>query len=197
LATVHSKRTGEPPPKRSDARSATGLPARRRLLPITIVIAALIAIVSFATMFLVIGGIWPLAEPYVREPRATEVAIRVQGLVAEKGGEPRREGDQTIIPVKITNNYNASIAPEGTPTPGVPTAEPTNAYVEYAAVRVVFYGDQVGSDAPPILGQAWGQVLNLPYGESRTIDVVGTGIPERYAEWEPEIYSVTPRAPSR
>jgi hypothetical protein len=161
------------------------------------VIAALIAIVSFATMFLVIGGIWPLAEPYVREPRATEVAIRTRGLVAERAGDPRRQGDQTIIPVKITNNYNVSISPEGTPTPGLPTPEPTNADVQYAAVRVVFYGKKEGNDARPILGQAWGQVLDLPFGQSKTIDIVGTGIPEQYDTWEPEIYSVTPKAPSR
>jgi hypothetical protein len=143
-------------------------------------------------MVLALSGIWPLAEDQKREPNPTAEAIRLGGLVAEKAGEPRRDGNQIYVPVKVTNNYRASLAPPGTPTPGVATPEPSNVDVEFAIVTVMFYGQRVGNGPAPLLGRADGQVLELPFGQSKTVEVVGIGIPP-YNDWEPVVTAVQPK----
>jgi hypothetical protein len=146
-------------------------------------------------MFLVMFGVWPIPASQTPEPNPTVEAIQHAGLTAEKAGEPRFEGNQVYVPVKVINNYHASVAPPGTPTPGLATPTPSDVNVEVAFIRVLFYGEQSGNSPPPTLGSAEGQAIDIPFGQSKTVEVVGVNIPP-FEDWEPMITGVQPAVPA-
>ena len=199
MASAQSRSSGSGPARRAGTDAPVDVPVRRRLLPITIFLAALIGLVALGATVFARYVIWSTPETPTREVNPTAEAFRREGLIAEKDGKPRRIGDQIYVPVKVTNNYRASVAPPGTPTPGIPTPEPTDVHVEVATIVVFFYGNQTGTGLRPIVGRADGQVLDLAHGQSKTVEVLGIGIPADWNDenWEPQITSVVPRVPDR
>ena len=193
MASAQSKSSGSrPTPPASRTRTGERLPVRRKLLPITIFLAALIGVSALGVMVLALSGVWPPVTGSDVKPNATVVAIRQAGLTIEKVGAPRRRGDQIIATVKVTNNYRATFIPTGvTPVATDPTPQARDLDVKYASIVVFYYGEKTGNEPRPVLGRADGQILDLPFGQSKTVEVIGIGIPD-YKEWEPEITSVQP-----
>ena len=150
----------------------------RRPRPITIAIAALIALLSIGATLAVLAGAWPLAAE-VKPPPATPTPNPVVlGLIVEKAGQPRKEGDQWIVPVKVTNQVKVSPQPTGTPAAGMPTPPPEPANVTYATINVLFYDSQGN-----VVGGGNGNVVDLPYGQSKVIEVVATGLEGDFVDY--------------
>lgn len=150
---------------------------RRGPRPITIIITALVALLSFGAMFAVISGAWPpRSEPVVIIP--TPVSTYVNGLAVEKVGAPRKEGDQVIVTVKVTNNVKVPPPVQGTPTPNAPTPLPEPSTVRNGTVKVFFYDKPVGDPSRAIVGSAVGNVTELKPGESKEIEIVAIGVGE-------------------
>ncbi len=177
-ATGQTKRPG-------NTGSATPIrrPVRKRLLPITKIIAALITLLAIGGMLFVLLGYWPPKESQEASPTLgpTPAAILKSGLTVEKAGpiksDPNSQNsNQILIPVKVTNKVEKSAKLHITPTPGVvaptPTAAP--ATVLNADIRVIFY--KRDGDTRKIVGVAYGNATNIKYGESKTVEIVGTGI---------------------
>jgi hypothetical protein len=121
-------------------------------------------------------GFWPPnfgGEGVVAIVTPTPRAPHFAGLLAEKAGEPRQEGEQWIVPVKVTNRVEQSPAVRGTPTPNAPTPQPEQARVINGSVKVLFYNAE-----HEIVGGGNGNVLDLAYGESKNIEVVATAVGE-------------------
>ncbi len=168
---------------------------RKRPKPATLVLAGLTTLVVLGLMIVTatgsLFGFWPPRGPGPAggitpdiQANATQeariAAISASGLKVEKAGAPRKEGDQVIVQVKVTNNLKISAPLAGTPTPdaATPTAAPAN--LLNGTVKVLFYAEDtsVKPAKRQLVGGAYGNVLDLPYGQSKTIDVVATGIGE-------------------
>lgn|GEM_PF-5522664 len=168
------RQTANEGPATTKAVTERPVARKRGIKPGTYGVIAVITLLALGTMIasLPIVGLWPpKAETHVADPnRPTPYAA---GLLVEKAGEPRREGDQVIVPVKVTNQVHISVPAPGTATPGAPTptAEPAN--VNNGIVRVLFYDKD-----HKLIGYGIGNVTNLPFGQSKTIDVYAAGIPE-------------------
>jgi hypothetical protein len=136
-------------------------------------------------MGLWIFGQWPPKSPEVsktvaqqwEESRTATPGIQhANGLKVEKVGTPVAISDTVTVTLKVTNNVMMPGPDKGTPTPrpGDPTPEPLPATVLHGTIRVLFYNEVNGRQV--IVGGGWGNVNNLKYGESQTIEVVSTGV---------------------
>lgn len=151
--------------------------ARRSPRPITLAIAALVAVLSFGVMTAVLTGNWPPGRTEALT-LPTPVSVYVNELQVETVGEPKRQGDQWIVRVRATNMVNMPVAPQGTVTRDSPTPALEPVDLRNATVKVLFF-DKPSSDATRlIVGSAVGNVTNLPFGKSKEIDVVATGLGE-------------------
>ena len=150
---------------------------RRGISPTAIIIAVVVTVLSLATMFAVIAGFWP---PRSTEPSVvpTPVSPSVNGMVVEIVEAPRREGDQIYVKVRVTNNVKVPGNSQGTTTPNAPTPQPEPANLNNGTVKVFFYDRPSTNHARAIVGSAIGNVTDLKYGESKEIEVVGTGVGE-------------------
>ena len=163
------------------ARNAepTPPPAKKGLRPITIIMGGLIALASIGIMAAVLLGFWPpkSATDEIGPLGPTPVAIIQAGFKVEKAGpvriDPAQPG-QFIVPVKVTNNVVKAARVKGTPTPGTaaPTAGP--AKVLNADIRVIFYRLEGG--VKKVVGGANGNATDIEYGQSKVVEIVGTGI---------------------
>jgi hypothetical protein len=145
---------------------------KRRIKPATYGVIGVVALLALVPMIANMIGLWPpKSGPF--EPTLEVPTPYAAGLLVEKAGPHRIEGDQVIVPVKVTNQVHISAAVQGTPTPNAPTptAEPAN--VINGIVRVLFYDKD-----KRLLGHGIGNVTNLPFGQSKTIEVVAIGIPQ-------------------
>ncbi len=175
-ATGQTKRPGSV----GSAQSTRG-PVRKNLRPITKVIAGLIALASIGIMVLVLLGFWPpkFSAETATNQSATAVAIRDAGLTVEKAGpitaDPQHPG-QFIIPVLVKNNVKKSAKLHITPTPGVvvPSPTPAPAAVLNADIRVIFYKRE--GDERKSVGTVNGNATDIPFGQSKTVQIVGIGI---------------------
>lgn len=155
---------------------------RRGLNPWTIAIAGILLFVSVAAMVLVFFGYWPpkaagvtVAQRWMALRTATPSVQRAMGLQVEKLGPPRKDGDTIIVRLKVTNKVLANAAIQGTPTPGdaTPTAAPAAVY--NGTISVIFYNvDASGNQV--IVGGGVGSVVDLPYGQSKEIEVRATPV---------------------
>lgn len=180
---------------------------RKRPHTATLILAGLVTLLVLGLMVgVVLGtimGFWPPKGPGPSggitpdiQANATQEArvkaISDSGLKVEKAGTPRKEGDQVIVPVKVTNNLKVSFAPAGTPVADAPTPLPSPAHLVNGTVRVLFYGldNTVNPPVRHIVGGAYGNVVDLQYGQSKTIEVIGTGL----GDWTGNDYEVMPDA---
>lgn len=156
-------------------------PRRRSIKLATWAVIGLIGLIALGTMLanLPVFGVWP-PKIDTTEQRATFAPPTpyASGLLVAKAGDPRKEGDQIFVPVKVTNHVLVPLAAPGTPTPGAATPTPSAANVLNGIVRVLFYDAQGNS-----VGNGIGNVVNLPYGQTTTIQVVATGVGD-YARYE-------------
>lgn len=150
---------------------------RRGISPTAIIIAAVLTVLSLGTMFAVISGFWP---PRSTTPNVvpTPISPSVNGMAVEIVEAPRREGDQIIIKVRVTNNVKVPGNTQGTTTPNAPTSEPEPANLNNGSVKVFFYDRPSTDHARALIGSAIGNVTDLKYGESKEIEVVGAGVGE-------------------
>lgn len=164
-----------------NARKAerTAPPAKKGLRPITIIIGSLITVASHGILAAVLLGFWPpkTVADEIGPLGPTPQAIRDSGFKVEKAGpvriDPTRK-DQFIVPVKVTNNLIMAARLTGTPTPGAaaPTAGPTK--VLNADIKVIFYRLEGG--VKKVVGGANGNATNIEYGQSKAVEIVGTGV---------------------
>src|SRR5262249_28869476 len=122
--------------------------ARRPIRPVTLAILIIVLVVVFGTMALLLQGIWPVNGGISQPPAGsvTPTTPNAAFVKVEKAGPPQRQGDQVIVPVKITNNNLKQVPPvQGTPTPGAATPEPVPANIINATVKVIFF-DRDASD---------------------------------------------------
>ena len=152
---------------------------KRRIKPATYAVIAVVSLLTLIPMIASIplpffGGsaLWP-PKTEVHRPVDAVPTPYSAGLLAEKAGDARREGDQVIVPVKVTNQVHISAPVQGTPTPGAPTPTGAPANVLNGIVRVLFYDGQ-----KHLIGYGIGNVTNLPFGQSKTIEVYAAGIPQ-------------------
>ena len=148
---------------------------RRGVSPTVIAIAAILTVLSLGTMFAVIGGFWPPRSAAPSVP-PTPISQSATGLEVEVIGEPRREGDQVFATVRVTNNVKVPDIVRGTVTAEGPTPEPVPANLNNGSVKVFFYDLPSNDPARVLVGSAIGNVVDLKFGESKEIEVVGTGI---------------------
>ncbi len=137
------------------------------------------AALSIGSVLAVLFNAWPLAAEVHPPPPTPTPPPAVRGLIVEKAGQPRKEGDQWIVPVKVTNQVRVVPFAQANPPAGTPTPEPVPANVTYATVNVFFY-DAEGK----IVGGGNGNVVNLPYGQSKVIEVVATGLQGDFVDYE-------------
>jgi hypothetical protein len=159
---------------------------RARRLPVsttTLAIAGILAVLSIGIMLLALLGIWPpkstqpnesITDVWTRIRTATPAWNYATGLTIEKIGAPRKEGDNVIVRLRVTNNVKVPAALEGTPTPGAATPTPGPANLYNGTVVVVFYNEEGGRQK--IVGSGLGNVTDLAYGQSKEIDVVATAV---------------------
>jgi hypothetical protein len=148
---------------------------KRRIKPATYAVIAIVSLLALGPMIasLPILGIWP-PKTTAHAPTGDELPTPyAAGLIAQIAGDPRREGGQVIVPVKVTNQVHISAPVEGTPTPGAPTPTGAPANVINGIVRVLFYDSQ-----KHLIGYGIGNVTDLPFGQSKTIEVYAAGIPQ-------------------
>ncbi len=173
-ATGQTKRPGT-----ARKTAQTRPPTKKRLYRITIVMGGLIALASIGVMLVVLLGFWPpkgSADETV-PVGPTPAAVEKAGLKVEKAGPIRldtAQKGQFFIPVKVTNNVVKAARLHGTPTPGTapPTAGP--AKVLSADIRVIFYKRE--GDVRKAMGVINGNATNIEYGQSKVVEIVGTGI---------------------
>ncbi|MEO6457085.1 MAG: hypothetical protein ABIO92_02250 [Chloroflexia bacterium] len=150
---------------------------RRGISPTAIIIAVVLTVLSLGAMFAVIGGFWP---PRSTTPSVvpTPISPSVNGLAVEIVGAPRREGDQVFVKMRVTNNVKVPGNTQGTTTPNAPTPVPEPANLNNGSVKVFFYDKPSTDNARALVGSAIGNVIDLKYGESKQIEVVGAGVGE-------------------
>ncbi len=154
---------------------APAVPRKRRgISPTAIIIAAVLTVLSLGTMLAAGGGFWPLrsTEPNVVP---TPVSPSANGMAVEVVGAPQRDGDQILIKVRVTNNVQVPGNTQGTVTTDAPTPQPVPANLNNGSVKVFFYDRPSTDNARALVGSAVGNVIDLKYGESKEIEVVGTG----------------------
>ena len=158
---------------------------RRRLSPTTMAILGLILIISIGVMLAVLLGYWPpqsadanasVAATWLKSTTATPAVQLASGLKIEKVGAPRHEGDTVTVTLKVTNQVMMPGPGPGkpTPAPGAPAAAPVQAKVFNGNIRLFFYNEEGGKQK--IIGGGNGNVVNLNYGDTQTVDIVSTGI---------------------
>jgi hypothetical protein len=156
--------------------------ARRPIRTVTWVVLAIVIVISFGALGLTIFGLWPV-NGGVEQPPAGSVTPTTPNAVhvkVEKAGPPVVQGDQIIVPVKITND-NLMVAPQaqGTPTPNAATPAPVPANIINATVKVIFFDRAASDPNRQIVGSAVGNYYDpkgLANGESAVINVVATGV---------------------
>ncbi len=156
---------------------------RRRLSPTTMAILGLILIISVGVMLAVLLGYWPpqsanesVEATWLKSTTATPAVQIASGLKIEKVGAPRHEGDTVTVTLKVTNQVTMPGPGPGkpTPAPGKPTPAPVQAKVFNGNIRIFFYNEEGGKQK--IIGGGNGNVINLNYGDTQTVDIVSTGI---------------------
>jgi hypothetical protein len=163
-----------------------------RLDPLAIAIAAFLALVSIGLMALVLGGVYPprptgsgaTIEPTPHTPQAV-------GVIVEKAGPARHEGDNVIVPLKVTNKVQMSAPVQGTQPADAPTptAGPTDLY--NASIKVIFYKDEGGKKV--LVGSGVGNATDLAYGQSKQIEVWATAVGD-FTDYEAYADTVTSKA---
>ena len=175
---------------RNAGNAGRGTTTSTRLNPVVVGIAVLLLIISLVIMGAWLFKFWPppppetnksVAEQWRESRTATPGIQHADGLKVEKVGTPRRDGDTVTVTLKVTNNVMMPGPDKGTPTPGPgePAAAPLQATVYNGSIRVLFFNDV--NDTQQIVGGGYGNVTNLKYGESKTIEVVSTGV-ENYSD---------------
>jgi hypothetical protein len=146
------------------------------------VILGIVIIFAFGALALTIFGLWPVNGGITQPPAGsvTPTSPNAAYVKVEKAGPPQRQGDQVVVPVKITNeNLMQSPPVQGTPTPGAATPAPVPANIVNATVKVIFFDRAASDPNRQIVGSAIGNYYNpqgLANGQSATIDVVATGV---------------------
>jgi len=146
-------------------------------------IAGILFLVAIAAMIAAFTGVWPpkskteptVAERWQAQTSATPMVQRASGLKVEKLGAPTKQGEDVVVRLKVTNQVQASAVVTGTATANAatPTAGPAN--LDSASIRVLFYNvDDNGNQM--VIGGTVGSVVDLPYGESREIEVRASGV---------------------
>jgi len=141
-------------------------------------IAVILFLVAIAAMIAAFTGVWPpkskteptVAERWQAQTSATPMVQRASGLKVEKLGAPTKQGEDVVVRLKVTNQVQASAVVTGTAIANAvtPTAGPAN--LDSASIRVLFYNvDDNGNQM--VIGGTVGSVVDLPYGESREIEV--------------------------
>jgi hypothetical protein len=154
----NSKRGGQQP-----------APAKRGLLPITIVIAVLIALASIGGMVGVLLGFWPPRTSSEAAPAVgpTPKAILEAGLKLEAVGTPARDPkdpSQVILGVRVTNQVQMALPFKGTPTQGVPAPTKGPVTICSALFTVIYYNDKGGE-----AGRGFGGVGIVPYQQQSEV----------------------------
>jgi hypothetical protein len=176
-------------------RGGGGARSRRRgmrLSPLTIGIAAFLTLASIGLMALVLGGVWP--------PKPTDKGVTIEptphtpqavGVIVEKAGAPRREGDNVIVPLKVTNKVKMSAPVQGTQPADAPTptAGPTDLY--NASIKVIFYKVEGGKKV--LVGSGVGNATDLAYNQSKQIEVWATPVGD-FTDYEAYADTVTSKA---
>jgi len=157
--------------------SASPRQARRRALsPITIAIIAMLAVLSLGAMLAPILGIYPPKEtPAAAAVECHPTQEHAAGLKAEVVGEPRQEGDNVIVRVRVTNQVMKAPPVQGTPLPSDPTPAPEPANLKYGSVKAFLYNRKEGGEIE-IVGSGVGNVGELRQGASVETDVYITPV---------------------
>jgi hypothetical protein len=172
--------TGSAPPTRA---------RRRALSPATIAIIALLAVVSLGAMLAPILGIYPPKESPPASVECHPTQEHAAGLKAEVVGQPRQEGDNVIVRVRVTNQVMKAPPVEGTPHPSDPTPAPEPANLNYGSVKAFLYNRR---DAEiEIVGSGVGNVGALQQGASMEIDVYITPVENFSQETQVQVCSDT------
>lgn len=173
---------------------ATSRPAAKKrsrfgpkIRPVTLAVGAFAVLLSLGVMIAVLGGAWPLAGGQQHVEVAPTPWPHIQGLRAEITAPPRKEGEQWLVPVKVTNNVLAPARAEGTATANQPPAA-TPSKVLNATIRVLFYDKAASNNEKHVVGSGIGNVTDLDYNTSKTIEVVATNVGQ-FAEGGYEVFT--------
>jgi len=163
-----------------------------RLNPLALGIGAFFALVSIGLMVLALAGIWPpkstgeapAAQPTPHTPQAV-------GVLVEKAGAARRDGDNVIVPLKVTNKVYMPPPVQGTQTASAPTPIPAPTDLYNASIKVIFF--KLNGNNKDIVGSGIGNVTDLPFGQSKQIEVVATAVGD-FTDYDAFADTVTSKA---
>jgi hypothetical protein len=163
-----------------------------RLNPQALGMAAFLALVAIGIMVAAALGVWPpkpasqaaLIEPTPHTPQAV-------GVVVEKAGQPERNGDTVTVTLKVTNKVQMPVPVQGTQAANAPTPAPSPTDLYNASIKVFFY--KVNGGKKELVGSGLGNVTDLPYNQSKQIQVVSTPVGD-FTDYEAFADTVTSKA---